>query len=307
MSAVFVKDTQDIERVDAQGDGKFNENDRNGVAATVSYIAAGEIVKLRGGDPTVWDSRGRTKAIELDSDLANGVSYARGRTTTTYYSQEQTNGATPFSKTKSPVYISSERGEFRHQSGQAIYHGNARAWQDDNYVRGDKLVIFVNDKRMEAVGHVQTAIYNSRRRVDNNVGVVPVFASADSMFYSDPDRTIHYEGNVDIKQGTDRLTGGVADVYLAKETNEMEKTVAQRNVVLTQPNRRGSGDWVEYTAASEVAVLKGNPARVADVEQGNTEGSRLTLSVRDGKVTADDARGPLSPGRVRSTHKIRKP
>ena len=304
MTAVFLKDTQDVERVDAQGDAKFNENDRNGVAANVSYVAADETVRLRGGDPTVWDSRGRTKATELDADLKNDVSYARGRTTTTYYSQEQTNGATPFSKTKSPVYIASERGEFRHESGQAIYSGNARAWQDDNFVRGDKLIIYVNDKRMEASGHVQTTIYNSKQRGENSV---PVFAAADSMFYSDPDRTIHYEGNVDIKQGADRLTGGVADVYLAKENNEMEKTIAQRNVVLTQPNRKGTGDWVEYTAANEVAVLKGNPARVDDVEQGNTEGNRLTLSVRDGKVTADDARGPLSPGRVRSTHKIRKP
>ena len=59
------------------------------------------------------------------------------------------------------------------------------------------------------------------------------------MFYSDPDRTIHYEGNVDIKQGTDRL-GGVADIYLAKESNEMQKTVAQQNVVLTQPMRKGN-------------------------------------------------------------------
>lgn len=307
MTAVFVKDTQDIERVDAQGDGKFNENDRNGVAANVSYVAADQTVRLRGGDPTVWDSRGRTKAVELDSDLANNVSYARGRTTTTYYSQEQTNGATPFSKTKSPVYIASERGEFRHQSGQAIYSGNARAWQDDNYVRGEKLVLYVNDKRMEASGRVQTTIYNSKRRVENTTAVVPVFASADSMFYSDPDRTIHYEGNVDIKQGSDRLTSGVADIYLAKDSNEMQKTVAQRSVVLTQPNRKGSGDWVEYVAVDEVAVLKGNPARVEDVEQGNTQGARLTLSLRDTKVTADDARGPLSPGRVRSTHKIRKP
>ncbi len=307
MTIVFVKDTQDIERVDAQGDGKFNENDRNGVAANVSYVAADQTVRLRGGDPTVWDSRGRTKATELDSDLANNVSYARGRTTTTYYSQEQTNGATPFSKTKSPVYIASERGEFRHESGQAIYSGNARAWQEDNYVRGDKLVVYVNDKRMEASGRVQTTIYNSKRRAENTMMVVPVFASADSMFFSDPDRTIHYEGNVDIKQGSDRLTSGVADVYLAKDSNEMQKTVAQRSVVLTQPNRKGSGDWVEYVAADEVAVLKGNPARVEDVEQGNTEGSRLTLSLRDSKVTADDTRGPLSPGRVRSTHKIRKP
>ncbi|HZI59550.1 MAG TPA: LPS export ABC transporter periplasmic protein LptC [Pyrinomonadaceae bacterium] len=307
MTAVFVKDTQDLERVDAQGDGKFNELDRNGVAATVSYVAAEEMVRLRGGDPTVWDSRGRTKAVELDSDLKNHISYARGRTTTTYYSQEQTNGATPFSKTKSPVYIASERGEFRHESGQAVYSGNARAWQDDNYVRGDKLVLYVNDKRMEASGHVQTTIYNSKRRVENQTTVVPVFASADSMFYSDPDRTIHYEGNVDIKQSTDRLTSDVADVYLQKESNEMQKTVAQRNVVLTQPTRKGTGDWVEYTSADEVAILKGNPARVEDVEQGNTEGSRLTVSLKDNKVTADDARGPLSPGRVRSSHKVRKP
>jgi LPS export ABC transporter protein LptC len=307
MTALFVRDTQDMERVDAQGDGKFNENHRNGVAANVSYVAADEMVRLRGGDPTVWDSRGRTKAVELDSDLKNDVSYARGRTATTYYSQEQTNGATPFSKIKSPVYITSERGEFRHESGQGIYTGNARAWQYDNFVRGDKLVVYINDKRMEASGHVQTAIYNSRRRVNNNVAVVPVFASADSMFYSDPDRTIHYEGNVDIKQGTDRLTGGVADVYLAKGSNEMEKTIAQRDVVLIQPNRKGTGDWVEYTAANEIAVLKGSPARVDDIEQGNTQGARLTVSIRDSKVTADDARGPLSPGRVRSTHKIRKP
>lgn len=307
MTAVFVRDTQDIERVDGQGDSKFNENDRNGVAANVTYTAADETVRLRGGDPTVWDSRGRTKAVELDSDLANDVSYARGKTATTYYSQEQTNGATPFSKTKSPVYITSDRAEFRHESGQGTYTGNARAWQDDNFVRGDKLVLYVNDKRMEAVGHVQTAIYNAKKRVEGNTTTVPVFGSSDSMFYSDPDRTIHYEGNVDIKQGTDRLTSGVADVYLSKETNEMERTVAQRNVVLTQPNRKGTGDWCEYTTDNEVAILKGNPARVDDVEQGNTEGARLTVWIRENKVTADDARGPLSPGRVRSSHKIRKP
>jgi lipopolysaccharide export system protein LptA len=159
---------------------------------------------------------------------------------------------------------------------------------------------------MDASGHVQTALYNSKRRIEGNVTEIPVFGSSDSMFYSDADRLIHYEGSVDIKQGTDRLTAGVADVYLARDTNDMEKTVAERNVVMTQPTRRGTGDWVEYTAANEVAILKGNPARVDDTEQGNTEGARLTLNIRDNKVTADDTRGPLSPGRVRSTHKIKK-
>jgi len=306
MTAAFLRDTQDIERVDAQGDGKFNEKDRNGLAANISFTTVDETVRLRGGDPTVWDSRGRTKAVEIDSDLTNEVSYGRGRVSTTYYSQEQTNGATPFSKVKSPVYVVGDRSEFRHVSGLATYTGNARAWQDDNFVRADKLNIYANDKRMDASGHVQTALYNSKRRIEGNVTEIPVFGSSDSMFYSDADRLIHYEGSVDIKQGTDRLTAGVADVYLARDTNDMEKTVAERNVVMTQPTRRGTGDWVEYTAANEVAILKGNPARVDDTEQGNTEGARLTLNIRDNKVTADDTRGPLSPGRVRSTHKIKK-
>lgn len=307
MTALFVRDTQDVERLDAQGDAKFNENDRNGIAATASYIAADQMVRLRGGEPTVWDSRGRTKGVELDSDLANRVSYSRGKTTTTYYSQEQTNGATPFSKVKSPVYVVSDRAELNHETGVATYTGNARAWQDDNFVRGDKLNLYLNDKTMDATGHVQTAIYNAKRRLDGIPSVVPVFASSDSMSYSDPNRIIHYEGNVDIKQGSDRLTGGVADAYLLKETNDVEKTIAQRNVVLTQPGRRGVGDWVQYTTADEVAVFKGNPARVEDSEKGTTEGARLTLFVRDNKVVADDARGPLSPGRIRSTHKIKKP
>lgn len=304
MAAVFVKDTQDIDRFDAQGDAKFNENDRNGTAANIAYVAADNMVRLRGGDPTVWDSRARTKAVELDSDLTRHVSYARGKTATTYYSQEQTNGATPFSKVKSPVYIVSEKGEFYHENGMATYTGNARAWQDDNYVRGDKITIYINEKRMEADGRVQSEVYNARRKAG---GTVPVFATSDSMSYSEANRTIHYESNVDIRQGTDRLTAGVADAYLYRESNDVEKTIAQRNVVIVQPGRKATGDWAEFTTIDEVGVIKGNPARVEDVEKGSTESGRLTLNMRDGRVTADDARGPQSPGRVRSTHKVKRP
>ena len=306
MTGVFVQSTQDIERMDAQSDAKFNENDRNGIATNISYTAADNTVRLRGGEPTVWDSRARTKGEELDSDLTNKVSYSRGKTATTYYSQEQTNGATPFSKVKSPVYVVSDRGEFHSESGIAIYTGNARAWQDDNFVRSDKLTIYVNEKRMDGAGHVQSQIYNARRRVGASSSTVPVFATADSMTYSDVNRTLHYESNVDIRQGTDRITSGVADVYLLKESSEVEKTVAQRNVVLTQPNRKGTGDWVQYTSADEVAVLKGNPARVEDQEKGSTEGNRLTVYMRDGRVIADDVRGAQAPGRVKSTHKVKK-
>ena len=127
------------------------------------------------------------------------------------------------------------------------------------------------------------------------------------MRYSDPERLLHYETNVDIKQGTDRVTAGLADVYLQKDTNEVERTIAQKNVVVVQPNRRGTGDWCQYTTADEVAVLTGNPAHVEDAEQGTTDGNRVTMYRRENRVTVDDSRGSQSPGRVHSTHKITKP
>src|SRR5262249_5138975 len=85
MAAVFVRETQDVERVDATGDAKFNELDRNGTAAGISYTAADQMVRMRGGDPTVWDSRARTKAVEIDSNNETHVSICRGKVQTTYY------------------------------------------------------------------------------------------------------------------------------------------------------------------------------------------------------------------------------
>jgi hypothetical protein len=94
----------------------------------------------------------------------------------------------------------------------------------------------------------------------------------------------------------------VADVYLQKDVNEVERTVAQKNVVIVQPNRRGTGDWCQYTTADEVAVLTGNPAHVEDVEQGITEGNRVTMYRRENRVTVDDiervARFYLKPDAV---------
>jgi LPS export ABC transporter protein LptC len=306
MTALFVRETQDVDKVDASGDAKFNELDRNGIANVVSYNSSDETVRMRGGEPTVWDSRARTKALEIDSNNATHISYCRGKVQTTYYSQEQTNGAAPFRKLKSPVYLLGDRAEVNHDSGLATYSGSARMWQDENFVRGDTITLFREEKRMEARGRVQSALYQTRQKSGSTTAVVPVFATADFMRYSDPERLLHYENNVDIKQGTDRMTAGVADVYLQKDGNEVERTIAQRNVVLLQPGKRATGDWCQYTSADEVAVLKGNPAHVEDAEQGTTDGNRLTVYRRENRVVVDDARGSQSPGRVRSTHKINK-
>ncbi|GAC1445893.1 MAG: hypothetical protein NVSMB56_00440 [Pyrinomonadaceae bacterium] len=311
MTAQFARETQDVDSFDAQGNAKFNDGDRNGQSANMNYTTADAFMRLRGGEPVVWDSRARTKANELDSDLNNKISYGRGKVATTYYSQEQTNGATPFAKTKSPVFVVADAVEFQHEEQLAIYKGNARAWQDDNFVRADKLTMRNKNKRMEGDGNVQSALYRAAQKEKNGArATVPSFASSVNMFYTDEEHLLHYENNVDIKQGTDRITSGVADVYLKKSANgnnyEVDHTIAQRNVVVTQPGRRGTGDRVDFTAADEVAVLTGNPARVEDTAQGTTQSRRLTMYMRENRTVGDAPEGEEATGRVHSTHQVKK-
>jgi LPS export ABC transporter protein LptC len=307
MTALFSADTHALDRVDASGDAKFNEQDRNGQSATMSYTAGDGMIHLRGGEPVVWDARARLKATEIDSDTVNKISNARGKVLTTYYSQEQTGGAAPFKNVKSPVFIASAAAEFQHEAGIGVYTGNARAWQDDNFVKADRIVLHHDQKRMDAEGNVQSALYQARRKeADGSRTVVPVFATSHNMTYTDTDRLIHYEGEVDIRQGTDRITSAVADVYLLKDTYEVERTIAQRNVVVTQPGRRGTGDWGQYTAADETVLLKGNPAHVEDAEKGSSESPRLTVYLRENRVVSDGGESQQSTGRVHSTHKVRK-
>jgi lipopolysaccharide export system protein LptA len=307
MTANFARATQALERLDAQGDAKFKERDRNGQSASMSYTSGDAVVRLRGGEPIVWDARARLKAAEIDSDTRNKVSYARGKTTTTYYSQEQTNGAAPFGKVKSPVFIASANAEFQHETGIGVYTGGARMWQDDNFVKADRITLRRDQKRMESEGGVQSALYNAKRKEASGAQtVVPVNANANRMSYAENERLLHYEGDVDIRQGTERITSAVSDVYLLKDTYEVERTIAQRNVVVTQPGKRGTGDWAQYTAADETVMLTGNPARVEDAAQGTSESRRMTVYLREDRVVSDGGEGKQNSGRVRTTHKIRK-
>jgi LPS export ABC transporter protein LptC/lipopolysaccharide transport protein LptA len=308
--ALFTRETQEAERIDAQGNAQFNEGDRNGQAQNATYTAADLMVRLRGGEPVAWDSRARIKAVEIDTNAATKITYARNHVETTYYSQEQTGGATPFSKLKSPVFVNSNEAEFRHEEGLGIYTGEARAWQDDNFLRADRITIRRDSRRMEGDGHVQSALYRARRKdAGGDATVVPVFASSTRMYYSDADRVLHYEGAVDIKQGTERITSEVADVYLQKDQGEVDRTIAQRSVVVTQPGKKGTGDWAQYTAADETVVLTGNPARVEDAEQGTSEGRRMTVYLRENRVVSDSAPTAASQpaSRIHTVHKIKKP
>jgi lipopolysaccharide export system protein LptA len=303
-TADFIKDSQDIDHIAQEGDFKYNEGDRNAVAERALYDGQKEILNLRGKRPQAWDAKARTQADEIDYDHQKDETHARGDVRTTYYSRETTNDATPFKNTKSPVFITAERADARNDDGVAVYTGKARGWQDDNFVTGDRIELYQEDKRMVAIGNVESALYQAKRETaPGKHETVPGFATAERMTYSDTDRLVHYEGNVKARQGTDRIEATKVDVFLEKETNDVDHMLADGNVILTQPARRGTGDHLVYTASDGRGVLTGKSARIDDAEQGSTMGTELTFYSRDDRIQVENKQGA---GRVRSTHRLTK-
>lgn len=303
LTANFSAQTKDIESMNASGNAKFSELDRTARSAEMSFTASDETVRMRGGEPTAWDDRGRATAREIDWNTRDQRSYLRGGVTSTYYSKQKMGNAAPFASSDKPVFVTADSAEFDHVAETAAYSGNARGWQENNYVRGDRLFIKQNEGKFSAEGGVQSVVYNAKQKSKGKEVTVPVSASARTMTYDRDSRLIQYRENVDIRQGTDRMTSGSADVFL-DENNELSKTIAENSVVITQPGRRATGSWVQYTAMNEIAMLKGSPATVSDAVNGSSQAAELTFMMRENRVASEGKTKSAPTGRIRSTYNI---
>lgn len=300
LTSRFDQASGNISQMDASGKAKFTELDRNATASTFTFTANDEIVRLRGGEPTVWDSRARAKAREIDWDTKNSRSALRGAVSTTYYSSKGLGNSSPFDSSGKPVYITSESAEMNHTAESARYNGNARAWQGGSYVRASTLTIGQKDSTMLAEGSVQSALFNTKAADGADV---PVFASAEVMHYEGEKRTVRYDQNVLVRKGTDRITSKSAILWL-NEKNELTATEFENDVVIVQPNRKGNSDHARYTSVDEKMVLRGRPAKIDDPEKGSMAGAELTIYLKDKRVFGSGVTNENPTGRVRNTYKI---
>jgi lipopolysaccharide export system protein LptA len=307
VTANLTEQTQDVSELVVDGDAKFTEfakeGERNATASKATYTASNQLVAMR-GKPLLWDQSSRANADEIDANVETGESFLRGKVRSTYYSREKTGGAAPFKKDKAPVTVAADRAVVKHRESAARYFGNVRAWQDNDFIRAENMELDNGERMLTAWGNAQSAFYDFEREVEKGKKeTVPIFATSDKIVYTDANRTSHYEGNVHIKQGTDQIDAAVADAVMDEQHKLVQLTAAQ-NVVMTQPQRRATGDQVVYTAANDTAVLTGNLAMLEDKErEGVTRSAKLTLHLRDARIEAVDESS--NKRRVKTTHRIR--
>lgn len=304
LTAQFGQSSKGIETLEMAGNAAFRELDRNATSEKMTYTATDSTLRLRGGSPLVWDGQARAKAPEIDWNTKDQRSELRGGASTTYYSQGKTGGATPFGSSEKPVYVTSQAANFDHNAKVAVFTGNARAWQENNYVRGEQITLVEPEGKFTAENNVQSLLYEAKRKENGTETNQPIFVAARKLTYTRNDRRLRYEDKVDIRQGKDRITGGAANVFLS-ESNEPNRTEIEKDVVITSPERRAAADYVRYEKGTETVFLRGNPATVEDVTRGTSQGAQMTIDLRESKMASEGTSKQNPSGRVRSVYKIK--
>jgi lipopolysaccharide export system protein LptA len=185
-----------------------------------------------------------------------------------------------------------------------MFSGDARAWQGRNFINAENIEIFRAEKRMTASGNVRSSVLDARPR-SSGASSVPVFGTAQKLSYDANRKTVVYEGQAELRQGGDRIAGEKLTAFLG-DSNDIERAVAEGSVSVTQPGRRASGEFAEYSVRDERVVLRGNPARVADDKTGSSEASELTVNLRDRSVVGEGSQKADSSGRTRTVYKVNR-
>ena len=306
-----------IEAVTQQGnvvynDGKDADKRMQAWANSARYTPTDQLLVLT-GNPRLVSGGMATTANTIRINRASGEALAQDDVKSTYNQlKEQPNGALLASS--SPIHVTSHSMTASNHPGIALYSGNARLWQDANIIEAPAIE-FDRDRRfLTAQGTpshpVKTILVQAEKAAskptptEKNQGKTgstsassasrgdaksgPIVITALKLTYADSERRVHYEGEVDAKGADFSASAKAVDVYLLARSQtsntqllagpvQLDRMVAQDNIVLQQPKRRAEGQKLVYTASDDKFVLTGGPPSIFDAEQGKITGVSLTF------------------------------
>jgi lipopolysaccharide export system protein LptA len=303
----------------AYADGQQPDKRMQAWANSGRYTPADQMLVLT-GNPRVANGGMATTANTIRINRATGEALAQGAVKSTYSElKEQPNGALLASS--SPIHVTAHSMTAHHDPGIALYTGAARLWQDANIIEAPTIEFDRERRFVTALGTpahpVQTILVQAEKsraetaapaektgriaaKGSSLSASTPISISAAKLTYADSERRIHYEGGVIAKSADFTASARTVDAYLLPRSQtsnnqsfagpgQLDRMVAQDDVVIQQPQRRAEGQKLVYTAAADKLVLTGGPPSIFDAEQGKITGVSLTFFRRDDRVLVEGA------------------
>lgn len=268
-----------------------------------TYTDADQTLTLTGA-PRVVDSGMTTTAQTFRFNRNTGDAIADGNVKSTYSDlKPDPNGALLASS--DPIHVISRTMTAHRSPAIAVYTGNARLWQNANIVEAPTLQFDRDHRTLVAEGNATQSVKTVLVQIDKDGKATPVTINSAHLTYNDAARTIFLQGGVTATGADTKMTSQQMTVYLVARSQEqsapkasgatnpagtpgqIEKIIAENNVVIVEPARRGTGDRLVYTAADDKFVLTGGPPSIFDAERGKITGDSLTFFRHDDRVLVE--------------------
>ena len=316
-----------IQAVVQQGHFAYHSGTQQAFGDVARYTPADQMMMLT-GSPRIVDAGMETTARVIRLNRSTGDGLAQGDVKTTYSDlKPQPSGALLASS--DPVHVTAQNMSARTNPAIATYTGNARLWQNANVIQAPSIQFQKEQRTVVADAKGKQPVSTVLVGTDKKGNATPVTATSAHLVYKDSDRKARFDGGVTVR-GTDlTITAKQMDVFLAQAASssnfrpleapqtqagrtsashalapqsKLDKIIASGSVVITEPNRRATGENLTYTASDDKFVLTGGPPCIFDAEHGKITAVSLTLFRRDGRVVVE---GDKSSPAVTETKVVR--
>ena len=284
------------------GNFRYQQGEQSAASASALYDLRKATIVLS-GSPALSDRASRTTANQFTFFRERNEMQAEGGVQTTYF-LALGRPALSLPGESGPVKVNARRMRARAEDGWAQYEGRVRLWQGTDAVEADVMEVNLNDKAqgLVATGEVRSVLgvlAKGKEAAGGGPGAErpggALHIHSDSMTFAAKDNLIHYEGSVKAAGDFGRLTSQALEIRLAapgKATGgTVERIVAQGNVRIVQPGRRGHSERAEYFPAEETIVLSGGTPTLEDDELGTATGATLTFKNAGASITVESQAG----------------
>jgi len=284
-----------IDSIVQQGSVAYDDGEHQARADRARYTPADHMLELT-GSPRVTDKALTTTARVVRMNRATGDVTAEGDVKSTYSDlREQPSGALLASS--SPIHITARAMTAHRSTAVATYTGDARIWQDANVVQAPTIQFDRDHRSVAAQGDGQP-VSTVLVQTDSKGNVTPVSITSLRLTYTDDQHRAHFDGGVTARGADATVTADHLDAFLVPRSQEskgqslkgqgqLDRIVAEGNVVVQEPARRAQGDKLLYTASDDKFVLTGGSPSIFDAEHGKTTGDSLTFYKRDDRVLVE--------------------
>jgi lipopolysaccharide export system protein LptA len=293
---VAFRPTGGITSITQEGGVAYADGSRKAWGQRATYTTADQLLVLS-GSPRVADSGMSTTAQVIRLDRTTGDATAESDVKSTYSQlKAQPDGALLASA--DPIHVTSRTLTARRSPAVAIYSGNARLWQNANVVQSPTIQFDREHRSLIAQGTAEQQVSTVLVQIDKSGKATPVTVNSARLAYNDAERKIVLDGGVTAKGADVAMAARQMNVFLRSRAQtssatesaapgQIDRIVAEGNIVITQPARRATGERLEYIAADDKFVLTGGPPSIFDAEHGKITGDSLTFFRRDDRVLVE--------------------